>query len=130
MKTFQHIRNCFTVLFFVLLSGGMSSCHKEGIGGNASISGTVYHHDEPIPNCVVYIKFNASDFPGDDQTDYNTSVTADASGHFEFTKLYKGEYYLFGKGYDNKIMAIVKGGIPVKIKRNKVITQDVPVTED
>ncbi len=130
MKTNLFIQKTLGLFLFALLVSSASSCHKEGVGGTAGITGTVYHHEQPIPNCVVYIKFDATDFPGELPSDYNISTTADASGHFEFARLYKGNYYLFGKGYDTKIQAVVKGGVPVNIKRNKVVEQDVPVTED
>ncbi len=116
---------CLLVLAFTA-----SSCHKEGLGGNGSIIGIVSHHEKPIPNCVVYIKFNTSDFPGESPTNYDGSVTADSKGEYTFPKVYAGDYYLYGIGYDNAIMEIVKGGIPVKVKRNKSTQADVPVTED
>jgi len=115
-------------LGFVFLT--VSSCHKEGIGGGASISGTVYHHDDPIPNCVVYIKFNTTDFPGDSPSNYDSKVTADATGKFSFPKLYKGDYYLFGSGMDSKIQELVRGGVSIHLKHNKAYEQNVPVTED
>lgn len=108
----------------------ISGCHKEGLGGNASISGTVYHHEVPIPNCVVYIKFNTDEFQGDTPESYDASVTADATGKFIFSKVYKGDYYLYGIGIDKNIQEIVKGGVAIKVKKNKAYSQDVPVTED
>lgn len=116
---------CFA---FILLTVG--SCHKEGIGGNASISGTVFHHEVAIPNCTVYIKFNTTEFPGDGPELYDSSIPADASGKFIFSRLYKGDYYLYGVGFDKNINAIVKGGVSIKLKHNKAYSQDVPVTED
>jgi|SRR3954464_10038864 len=120
----------FAVLCFVVTLLTIGGCHKEGLGGNASISGTVYHHEVAIPNCVVYIKFNATDFPGDGPESYDASVTADAEGKFSFNRVYKGDYYLFGVGYDKNIQEIVRGGVGIKLKHNKAYNQDVPVTED
>jgi hypothetical protein len=117
-------------LCFVLCLFTISGCHKEGLGGNASITGTVFHHDDPIPNCVVYIKFNTDEYQGDKPEAYDASVTADATGKFTFSRIYKGDYYLFGIGIDKKIQEIVKGGVAIKIKKNKAYSQDVPVTED
>jgi hypothetical protein len=129
MKKFIHYK-LLIAGFAILLALTVSSCHKEGLGGNGSISGTVYHHSDPIPNCVVYLKFNTQDFPGESPSLYDASVTADNKGAYTFPKVYKGEYYIYGVGFDAQIGQIVRGGVPVKAKRNKLTTQDVPVTED
>jgi hypothetical protein len=118
------------VVFAMLFAFAFSSCHKEGLGGNGSIAGKVAHHGKAIPNCVVYLKFNTQDFPGESPSNYDANVTADANGEYTFPKLYKGDYYLYGIGFDNSINQVVRGGVPVKVKRNKQTTQDVPVTED
>lgn len=118
-----------SIAIFSLLAILFVSCHKEGMGGKASLGGYVRHHSMIIPNCVVYIKYGATDFPGTDPSRYDGSVTADADGHYEFTSLYKGDYYLYAVGYDNSILEQVSGGISYKIKRNKFYSLDVPVTE-
>ncbi len=125
-KTFIKLFVAICFAFVLLIA---SSCHKEGIGGNASVSGTVLHHDDPIPNCVVYIKFNTTDFPGDNPSDYDSKISADATGKYNFSKLYRGDYYLYGVGIDNRIQDVVKGGIGIHVKNNKAYEQDVPVTE-
>ncbi len=105
------------------------SCHKEGTGGKSSVSGTVKHHSAPIPNCRVYIKYGATEFPGTDVSKYDASVTADAAAHYEFKDLEPGDYFLYGVGYDPTGPYDVTGGIHVKLKRNKALASDVPVTE-
>lgn len=108
----------------------MLSCSKEGPGGKAAIHGTVKHHSAPIPGAVVYIKYGATESPGTDITYYDASVTADANAHYEFPDLKKGDYYLFGVGFDSAIVQTVIGGIPVEIKtKTETVTADVPVTE-
>lgn len=129
MKT-STIYKLFTAICFVALVTVSSGCRKEGLGGNGSISGTVYHHSVIIPDCDVYIKFNATEFPGESPALYDSSVKADKNGEYVFPKVYKGDYYLYGVGYDKNIMQIVRGGVHVKAKRNGSVTQDVPVTED
>lgn len=113
----------------VILSMTISSCHKEGTGGKSSVSGSVKHHSALIPNSVVYIKYGAKEFPGTNTSLYDASVTADANAHYEFKNLRKGDYYLYGVGYDNTIMETVTGGIAVTLKYNKESSTDVPVTE-
>jgi hypothetical protein len=120
----------------ILLSFGLItvtafySCKKEGTGGKASVSGTVYHHEAPIASTVVYIKYGATEFPGVDPALYDNSVTADANAHYEFKDLQKGDYYLYGVGYDKGISKIVQGGIGIRLKNKQAFTSDVPVTED
>src|SRR4051812_43626512 len=99
MKTFT--AKFITASFIIIASLALPSCHKEGTGGKSSVSGSVKHHSMPIPNCVVYIKYGTKDFPGTNTGLYDASVTADANAHYEFKNLRKGDYYLYGVGYDN-----------------------------
>lgn len=106
------------------------SCKKEGLGGKAKITGAVLHHDTPIPNAIVYIKYGTKESAGTDGANYDASVNADANAKFEFPDLQKGDYYLYATGYDSNISANVKGGNPVEIKKkteNK--NNDVQVVE-
>ena len=125
-----NIRQIKFFVAIIFLSVTLSACMKEGPGGKSSISGSVLHHDMTIPNCVVYIKYNAKEFPGTDISKYDASVTADANAHYEFKDLRKGDYYLYGVGYDSHISEEVTGGISVKLKYNKELHTDVPVTEE
>ena len=94
-----------------------SACKKEGLGGKAKIAGKVLHHETPIPNAIVYIKYGVKESPGSEPANYDASVTADANSNFEFKELQKGDYYLYSIGYDNSIFATVKGGFLIVIKR-------------
>jgi hypothetical protein len=108
----------------------ISACGKEGPGGKATIKGYVMHHSDPIPGAVVYIKYGVSESPGTDVTYYDASVNADTSAYFEFTNLKKGDYYLFGVGFDPAITETVSGGVPVKISsKSETVETNVPVTE-
>jgi hypothetical protein len=106
-----------------------TSCHKEGTGGHSSVNGNVKHHSKLIPNAVVYIKYGATEFPGTDVGLYDDHVTSDTNAHYEFTGLRKGDYYLYGVGWDAAGPFEVKGGVGIKLKYNKASTNDVPVTE-
>jgi len=112
----------FSVLAF-------SSCYKEGSGGKSSVNGNVSHHGHLVANAIVYIKYDAVEFPGTDVSKYNASVTANANGHYEFKDLRKGVYYLFAVGFDNSIMETVTGGTGIKLKYNKATSSDIPVVE-
>lgn len=123
MKNYQLLSIVFIASLFTL-----ASCHKEGSGGKAGLSGTVKHHTMPIPNCVVYIKYGATELPGTDISKYDDHVTTDANANYEIKDLYKGDYYLYGVGFD-PVFGTLTGGIFVKIKKNKTYSVDVPVTE-
>ena len=122
----KNLISFFVFLFILIMS---PACRKEGTGGKSSVSGNVKHHSKLIPNTIVYIKYEATEFPGTNTSVYDASVTADANAHFEFRDLRKGDYFLYGVGYDNTIFETVTGGIGVNLKYNKETTVDVPVTE-
>ncbi len=121
------LRKTFLVFFSTFLLFILTSCHKEGIGGKGTIKGVVKHHDTPIGNSIVYIKFGATEFPGTNVSLYDANYTTDGSGNYEIKELYRGDYYLYGVGMDAG--DVVSGGVAVGLKRNKTVTIDVPVTE-
>lgn len=116
-----------SVIFF---SFSIYSCKKNKIGGKATLKGVVLHHNKPIPNAYVYIKYNTTEFPGDDYTLYDTYVQADASGNYSIP-FYKGTYYVFGYGFDMDIPSpyIVKGGLSISIRNRENLKKDIAVTE-
>jgi len=123
MKNFKYILLVVCALTFF-------GCKKNQLGGKSNIKGKVMHHDTPIPFARVYIKFNASEFPGADVSAYNTFIDADHNGNFLIEKIYHGQYYFYAVGTDATISQTVKGGIPLKVKMLKEITGfEVPVTE-
>jgi hypothetical protein len=107
------------------------SCKKNQLGGKSTVTGVVAHHNKKIPNAVVYIKFNATEFPGADVNSYDTHIQSDVNGSFSFM-CYKGDYYLYaiGNDFDIKAPYIVKGGVPVSIRNNEKVDVIVAVTED
>jgi hypothetical protein len=111
--------------FFLVL---IFSCKKNQLGGKSTIKGTVMHHEKVIPYARVFLKFKAKDFPGTDTAVYDSKYTTGADGHYEF-KCYKGDYYLYGFGYDTGISENVSGGTPVHIRNKETVEMDVPVTE-
>ncbi len=105
-------------------------CKKNQLGGKSNIKGKVMHHSQAIPYARVYIKYNATDFPGADVSVYNTYIDADHNGNFLIEKIYHGQYYFYAVGTDITISQTVKGGIPLKVKMLKEITGfEIPVVE-
>ena len=111
--------------------GLLAGCTKAGTGGKATINGHVKHHEVSIPGSMVYLKYGAVEFPGNDVNSYDESTLASSGdGHYEFEELKKGNYYIYGVGYDSTISAGVVGGIPIKVKnKTESIEINVPVTE-
>ena len=120
----------FKILAAVFAITIIASCKKEGTGGKATITGLAKHHAKPIPNAVVYIKYGVKESPGTDPANYDASVTSDGNAKYEFKELNKGDYYLFGIGYDSAISNTVTGGVPVSVKKKtETVQADVSVTE-
>ncbi len=107
------------------------ACNKNaGIGGNNTIVATVKHHGLVIPNATVYIKYNATEFPGENTSLYDDYKTAGLDGKVKFDGLKRGDYYFYGIGFDTTINQTVIGGVPVQLLQKageKLI--DIPVTE-
>lgn len=53
------------------------ACKKNQLGGSSIILGEVSHHFKAISDATVYIKFNATEFPGNDFTLYDDKVISD-----------------------------------------------------
>ncbi|MGL5891850.1 MAG: hypothetical protein ACRC3B_18295 [Bacteroidia bacterium] len=124
------MKSVAAVLFTVTLI--FAGCKKDGTGGNASLGITAKHHGAPIAGTVVYIKYGAEEFPGEDVSKYDASVTADNSGYAVIPNLRYGKYYIYGVGFDSSLQEIVKGGMPLKIKwsdRKDVQKEDLSITE-
>jgi len=125
------MKSLVTALFLVLSIALFTGCTPDpGPGGKATIKGKVTHHGLAIPNAVVYIKYGASEFPGESASSYDKSTNADQSGSYSFSGLNKGKYYLYGIGFDTIVNQTLKGGIPVEIKKKtETLEKEVPVTE-
>jgi hypothetical protein len=122
------------LLTISLLAGGfwLSGCKKDGTGGDATLGVTAKHHGSAIAGTRIYIKYGAKDFPGEDVSKYDASVTANANGYAEIPDLRYGHYYIYGVGFDSSVNETVKGGAPVKIKwsdRKEVQKEDLSITE-
>lgn len=119
--------NYIFLLFLIALSG----CKKNELEGKSNISGNIKHHEKIIAYATVFIKFNAKDLPGVDTTLYDDKVKADANGNYTI-KCYKGNYFLYGYGYDNQVSSNngrVTGGSAVSIRNNERVNIDLAITE-
>jgi hypothetical protein len=143
------MKNLFPAFFALLFASvaifSASSCKKDkdedpqpacvaGPGGQVELALYVRHHDSLIPGASVYIKYNATEFPGADTTVYDislvTGTTDHGLGHTHIAGMNCGRYYIYSAGYDSTISDSVYGGIPVNVTQTTgSITINIPVTE-
>jgi len=125
------------VFVIVIISICFISCEKEaGLGGKTTLILKPQHHSTPIPNQAThpdsaFIKFNASDFPGDNAAAFDHIVVGNTGEDFvKVSGLKEGKYYIFMAGFDTSINQRVNGGIPYEItQEGGEITLIVFVTE-
>lgn len=88
-----------TALFF-------SACEKDNGGSVGTAKGKIVmtvdvrHHQWGVPGIPVYLKYNASEFPGTNTSLYNRSAVTSQNGSVQFNELSLGNYYLYARGYD------------------------------
>lgn len=99
-----------------------------GTGGNAILKITPQHHGNNIDSCTISIKYNAQDKPAAYDNEVKC-VMENGKPVATFSGLKKGNYYIFGRGWDPSIEQHVEGGIPYTITEEKTIEITVPVTE-
>ncbi len=90
--------------------------NTAGRTGNLTLVTKMVHHTRPIIGCRVFVKYNTSEFPGEDTTKYNYSVTADSNSPFAvIDSLAPGNYYIYAIGIDSlldPVNWVCKGGLP------------------
>ena len=120
-------------IVLVIFALSFFGCKKNQLGGKSNIKGKIMHHDTPIPYAKIYIKFKATEFPGESTSAYDATLTADHNGNFLIDKIYRGQYYFYAIGSDPGVSAAadnVKGGVALKVKMMKEITGfEIPVVE-
>ncbi len=121
-------------LVFLMILG----CRKKdtaGTGGDYTLVVSMKHHTLAVDTGKVYIKYNASDAPASlDVYEASTVLTDDnnvGAAQAVFSGLKKGEYYLYGNGWDKTIFSTVEGGLPYEITSgDKTMDINLQVTED
>jgi hypothetical protein len=126
--------NKYKVCYVFLICLVFLGCRKNesASGGKASINGFVeltgtvngvYVNGARISrNTVVYIKYDATSFPGSDVSQYDSQQNVDSKGNFNFQLMFKGSYYLYAIGdyFDaNGYYYQVAGGTQVNINTRK-----------
>ena len=138
MKRFRNISYIASALLLTMALA--TSCSREdpddnagddvgGKGGNAILKVTPQHHGIDIEECTVYIKYNAQDLPS---TFDDSAVCVMEGGRpvATFNNLKKGNYYLYGYGWDPAFSENVDGGPPYRIVNETTLTYLLAVSEE
>jgi hypothetical protein len=98
-----------------------SCTYTAGTGGNVTLVASPEHHGMPIVSDSIhldsaFVKFNTSDFPGDNANNYDLKIAGSANeNHVLIEGLKRGKYFIFMTGWDNSIGARVTGGLPYEL---------------
>jgi hypothetical protein len=113
---------------------GFASCRKEENSGGKVIEGTInlevhaVHHALDVPAIMIYLKRNATQFPGNDSSVYTYSRKTDGYGMCSFEKLFPGNYYVYASGYDSLWHSNVTGNIPVVLDQSTINNNEASIT--
>lgn len=109
------------LLIFAFFSVLLVSCRPpapETIPLPTEICVKTAHHNVPIPDAVVYVKFNADSFPGYDQSPeyYDTSFITGKDARGCLVSVPEGKHWLVAFGYDSlSSPGNVFGSLPIYI---------------
>ena len=108
-------------ILFLFAAALLLTCKKADntpvatVKGNITLTVTAQHHYWVIPGLPVYLKSNATEFPGTNTASYNASTTTNQGGDAQFKTLTFGNYYLYARGWDPIFADTVYGHIPVVV---------------
>src|SRR6185436_6762610 len=114
MKKLSGILLCVS-LFSVFLAACKKDDSPKIVHGNITLKVLALHHNWTIHYLSVYLKSNATTWPGRDSTLYNSVTQTTQNGRCEFDNLYPGNYYVYASGYDPVVNDNVIGYMPVVI---------------
>lgn len=112
------MRTIFRYILLLCVALTFTTCYKAGTGGKASLNIHVFNGNEIVPYATVYVKYNASTWPGTNASYHNEAV-CDHSGFALFNKLKKGDYYFYATKYDTASGAFLEGGAFAPITNRK-----------
>ena len=126
----------FIFKLFLLAAVLLVSCgkddHSGGPGpiltGKNKLVVSVMHHTYAVAGVNVFLKNNATEFPGPDTSLYEWQATSDPSGIAVFENLFEGNYFLYAKGFDPFVGREVIGAAPALLNSNTLTNNEIYVT--
>lgn len=120
------ITSLIAALLFI--SCNKSDDNQGSVTGTNRIIVTVIHHTYVVPNMRIFLKNNATEYPGSDTTLYNWKTSSDASGTAIFNNLFEGNYFLYATGFDQQIGLNVIGASPVVLNSSTLSNNELYIT--
>jgi len=109
-----------------------NACKKEDAvkttHGNITLKVNIRHHDWSVHFFPVYLKNNATVWPGRDSSQYDLVAETGQDGTCIFSNLYVGDYYVYGAGYDPVVRMHVSGYAPVTLNTSTVVNNTAEIT--
>jgi hypothetical protein len=119
---------CIWELLFPLLMGGMLACNRRAeeliLPLPTQICLQTVHHTIAIPDALVYVKFNTTEYPGLGQDDafFDTILNTDAAGRVCWNPVPLGKHWIVAKGLDEtgSFALPVFGAIQVELTNQRL----------
>lgn len=89
-----------TMLVFFSCKKNDNTFDGNSIKGSLSVEVHVKHHSYDVAAIMVYLKKDATEFPGRDSSTYNFKGQTDGYGKVTFENLFPGKYYVYASGFD------------------------------
>lgn len=128
-----HSKKLLAFLLLPLAFLGITSCCKPGLGGNVTLIAFPTHHGTKVKWDTIYVKYNATTFPGGSPSNYDTKFIGSPNDTTVICNGLKcGKYYFYARGYDSLRSFYVGGGLSVDIAhkdRNETKLLNMAVTE-
>ncbi len=122
MKTYY--KKIFQLLFIFSIITLAGSCKEKKEQGiilvGAEVCMVTLHHERGLPDITVYIKYNATEFPGyNDLSVFDQSITSDEFAEACFPNVPVGRHWFVGFGVDSLLNNVpVRGSVPMEIYDN------------
>ena len=102
------------------MSSLLGSPGPVAVGQLVTLELEVKHHYRSLPGCNVYLKKNATEFPGHDPANYDMEAVSNNNGFVQFNNLMYADYYVYVNGYDPDVADSVKGYLPLVLDESVV----------
>jgi hypothetical protein len=114
-RLLKHLSIPLCMALFFLSCEKAADAPVDTAKGKIVMTVTAKHHSWGVPGLPVYLKYNATEFPGTNTALYNMSGITDQNGAVQFTQLSLGNYYLYARGWDALFGDTVYGYMPVVV---------------